>query len=212
MMKYFLTIIITAAVVGGMIFGWQQMQIESQKDGSTEKIEELEERILQLIEEKASLETLLEEKERELEEMKTTEESQARMDIFGERAFESSVTGYLVQKEEELFGNAQTNAYLLITEFSDDELKEIIKSGVDRGNSVNQIEGEDYLFNLGCIEDGKISGAEYDENKPYLDDETQKALLESSEDELVTLTLSFGLHEGKGCACCNLAHSIRVKE
>jgi hypothetical protein len=78
------------------------------------------------------------------------------------------------------------------------------------GNSVNQKGPRYYELNLGCFNGGKIVGFEYGDDGPYLDQETESAIANSSPENLVSLVLSFGIHGGSGCTCCNLAHQIRL--
>lgn len=130
--------------------------------------------------------------------------------IFGTDTFDTLVCGYLKLEEEEVFGEMTTTSYLAIVDASDDGFIQAVDSGIKMGNSVNRKGAYYYEFNLGCLKDGKITGTEYEGEKPYMDQETQQTILESSPERLVYLKLSFAPHPGRGCICCNLAHQIRL--
>jgi hypothetical protein len=140
-------------------------------------------------------------------------EEEKQYGIFGDSEFDTIVSGYLEIKEVEgLEGSKITNAYFVITEFYEEELRESIEEGIERGNSVNLKENGFYKFNLGCFKDGRIEGVEYEKDKVYMDDETMEKILNSSRENPISIVLYFGLHGGFGCVCCNLAHQVRVYE
>jgi hypothetical protein len=131
--------------------------------------------------------------------------------MFGGEIFDTVVCGYLVTKEETVWEQPQTNAYLAINKFKDEGFKKSLAKGIDEGNSVNQKDGAgSYLLNLGCYQSGNISGQEYEKGVSYLDEAAQTAIKNSTVAKPVALILSFGQHEGMGCSCCNLAHKIRT--
>ena len=135
----------------------------------------------------------------------------ATYDIFGGDIFDTVVCGYLVTKEEEVWEQKQTSAYLAITKFYHEDFKKSLAKGITEGNGVNQQTADGaYLFNLGCQQSGKISGRDYETGVPYLDETAQINIQNSTKDKPVALILSFGKHEGMGCSCCNLAHKIRT--
>ncbi|MBU1992203.1 MAG: hypothetical protein ABH856_01800 [Patescibacteria group bacterium] len=139
-----------------------------------------------------------------------TPEVPQTFDMFGGSQFDTVVTGYLKTQEEEIFGEKTTTAYLVITDFDDNNFQKSIEEGIERGNTVNNKENDNYLFNLGCFKDNAIEGKQR-ETEPYLDTETQEAILQSSPENPVTVRLYFDYHEGMGCICCDLAHVIRVE-
>ncbi|NQV13712.1 MAG: hypothetical protein HQ530_05435 [Parcubacteria group bacterium] len=131
--------------------------------------------------------------------------------IFGEDTFDTVVCGYLETKEEEVWDEKQTNAYFAIKSFYHDGFKQSIEKGISEGNSINNKKSDGtYLFNLGCYQDSKVSGRDYETGVYYIDDAAQSALQNSSADKPVSIVLSFGLHGGSGCSCCNLAHKVRA--
>lgn len=133
--------------------------------------------------------------------------------IFGTDEFDTIVCGYLIKKQIEVFGEQQTNAYLKIVAFYDEEFKKSIAVGIQEGNTVNFVENGVYEFNLGCLKKGKIVGDENQEVKnKYIDGRTQTKLLKSSPNQPVSVILSFSKHSGRDCCCLNLAEQIRVYE
>lgn len=130
--------------------------------------------------------------------------------IFGTDTFDTIVCGYLKLEEEEIFGEKTTTSYLAIIEASDDGFIQAVDSGIQIGNSVNRKGAYYFEFNLGCFKDGKIVGADYEGEEPYMDAASQSAILNSSPENPVSLKLSFGPHLGRGCICCNLAHQVRI--
>ncbi len=133
-------------------------------------------------------------------------------DQFGTEEFETIVCGYFTTLEEQLFGNMQTNAYFVVTEFMDEGFKNNVIEGLDRGNTVNNMIDGNYALNLGCYKDGRIEGVDF--NDPgavtYLSPDVEDAIINSSESEPMALILSYGFHEGFGCICCNLMHGIEL--
>jgi hypothetical protein len=132
--------------------------------------------------------------------------------IFGEDKFDTIVKGYLEMKEIERFDSVISTAYFIITEFNDDGLRKSIEEGIDQRNTVNIKEGDLYGLNLGCFRGGRIEGIEYEVDTAYIDDYTQEKIISSSLENQVSLILSFGYHLGRGCDCCNLAHSVRISD
>ena len=130
--------------------------------------------------------------------------------IFGSAEFDSVVTGYLTSEKTNVFGEEITKAYLVITDFQDENLRKSIDAGINRGNGVNKKENDLYFFNLGCLENNTLKGDDLGEELPYLDQKTETAILKSSKTNPVTLNLHFDYHAGSGCLCCNLAHQIRL--
>ena len=94
----------------------------------------------------------------------------------------------------------------------DEKFKASVQQGVAEGNTVNQATSQDTFLNLGCLNDNKIVSEARGNDNPelYVDPLTEQALLASSEAQPVAIVLSFGLHEGSGCNCCNLAHKVRL--
>ena len=131
-----------------------------------------------------------------------------KFDIFGGSSFDTAVCGYALHENRKIFDQNRNIAFLRIIEFSDDELKDSIAEGVNKGNSVNQVKGGNIDFNLGCLEEGKIVGM--NPGNDYLDGETEDAILNSSISYPVALKLSFDVHPGTECVCCNLAYKIRL--
>ena len=139
--------------------------------------------------------------------------------IFGESEFDAIMSGYLEIKKWVSEGNEMTaegmkgsTAYFVITKFYDENFKNSLDEGINEGNTVNGKEDGLYKFNLGCFEDGKIKGIEYEKDKTYIDEETMKKILSSSKENPISIILYFGLHGGFGCSCCNLAHQVRIYE
>ena len=131
--------------------------------------------------------------------------------IFGEDTFDTVVCGYMETREEEVWDEKQTNAYFAIKKFYHDGFKQSIEKGIAEGNSINNKKSDGtYLFNLGCYQDSKVSGRDYETGVSYIDDTAQDALKNSSADKPVSIILSFGSHGGSGCSCCNLAHKVRA--
>ena len=139
----------------------------------------------------------------------TTTDAPTSFGIFGTDEFDTEVCGYLVTKEQDVFGKMQTNAYFKIDTFEHEGFKTSLDKGITDGNSVNTQDSGEYLFNLGCYEDGKVVGVDYPKEEPYLNQTAQDKLANSSETNTACVTLSFGIHPGYGCTCCNLAHQVR---
>jgi hypothetical protein len=139
-------------------------------------------------------------------------EKKFEYDIFGGEEFSTLVKGYLKIKQQEIFSNNYDIAYLVITEYEDEGFIKSIKKGIKEGNSVNSISSDgEYMFNLGCLKNNKITGRQY-EKDPYLDQRTEQKILNSVKDNPVKLKLFFSFHDGAACVCCNLAHLIRLVE
>lgn len=136
-------------------------------------------------------------------------------DFLGSDVFDTTVCGY-ISVPDELGGEGGnipvTIPYLVILEYGQIQFQRSIASWIARGNNINRKEGDHYLFNCGCVKDGHIVGREYPDGVPYIDPVTEKALLGSSIEQPVTLMLSFGMHNGSGCVCCNTAHKIRLAQ
>ena len=149
----------------------------------------------------------------------TEQDCNVTFDIFGKSRFETTVTGYLTTRkivwgENSLWDETEVErAYLIITKFQDNEFRDSISTGIEKGNSVNVYEDGDYLFNLGCFEKGEITweSNDYHDEGFYLDSLTHKKILDSTQENPVTITLYFDFHVGRGCFCCNLAEKIRTE-
>lgn len=129
-----------------------------------------------------------------------------RYGIMGDDAFDTVVCGYLELKPEVIFSQEQISAYFVIVDFLHEGFIKSIEEEIQRGNTVNIKEGDDYLFSLGCFQDGEIT------SRAEMDDQTQEALLDSSPEKLVSIIMSFEERGGTGCGCCNLAEKIRLYE
>ncbi|MBM3255868.1 MAG: hypothetical protein FJZ04_00130 [Candidatus Moranbacteria bacterium] len=140
--------------------------------------------------------------------LKTTE----KYSMFGDDVFDTVVCGFLQPKKDIIFEQEQNIAYFKVLEFADEKFKASVHQGVAEGNTVNQATVEDTYLNLGCLNENKIVSEPRGTDNPdaYIDPQTEQALLASSEAQPVAIILSFGLHEGSGCNCCNLAHKIRL--
>ncbi len=199
--------IITALLIAGAgLYFWQKSKKEPKSpanSSSNELSEALSAAARQA--EQAALENAQKQKN-------GLEKSENEYDIFGGSEFDTEVTGYLETREEEVFGENVNTAYFAITDFEDINFRKSIEAGIKEGNSVNKKSGNLYLFNLGCLKNFRIVGMDYGDEVPYLDDRTEKTILNSSKSSPVSLKLRFGLHPGAGCTCCNLAHSIRIME
>lgn len=130
--------------------------------------------------------------------------------IFGDDQFDTLVCGYLVPRQEEVFGENVTVAYFRINKFYDEGFKAAIKKGVDNGNNVNSVKNGVYEFNLGCLSNKKIVGDNWKEGKTYIATADQATIIQSSVKQPVPVILSFNQHEGSDCTCCNLAEQVRV--
>jgi hypothetical protein len=149
---------------------------------------------------------------REDDQEKKIEVVENNYNIFGESKFDTIVKGYLEVKEKQVFDSTIPTAYFVITEFADNGFRESLEEGISQRNTVNMKENDMYKFNLGCFGDGKIEGIEYEADKVYIDESTQEKIIGSSLNNQVSLVLSFGYHLGRGCDCCNLAHSVRISD
>ena len=131
-------------------------------------------------------------------------------DIFGQDEFDTLVCGYLITREEMAWEELQTNAYLVVVDYADENFIQAVDAGIQMGNGVNKKGPLYYEFNLGCYEDERIKGIEHGDGNPYIDPQTESAILSSTPENPVSLVLSFGYHPGWSCVCCNLAHKIRL--
>ncbi len=130
--------------------------------------------------------------------------------IFGDSEFDTIVSGYLETKKKKTIDGLKIIPYFVITKFYSDKFRESIEEGINSGNGVNIKENGLYKFNLGCLENGKIIGIEYEKNKAYIDGETTTNIINSSKENPVSIILSFGKHLGSECSCCNLANQVRI--
>lgn len=136
--------------------------------------------------------------------------------MLGDDEFDAAVCGYLVKKIENVpfveDDSKQTNAYLNVVEFADSKFKDsVLKTIFEEGNTVNRASGQAVELNLGCLQKGEITGISY-QSDPYIDAKTMASILASSVEKPVPLLLSFGIHDGRGCNCCNLMHKVRLIE
>ena len=126
-------------------------------------------------------------------------------DISGDDAFDTLACGYARLVPEDWEGYTQFDVYLAIVDYTDDDFIRAVDAEIRGGNTVNREGPSYYEFNLGCLEDGKIVGG------ADMDPQTMEAILGSSPDRLVSVTLSFELQEGgRGCGCCSLAERARL--
>lgn len=130
-------------------------------------------------------------------------------DIFGGSEFDTVVCGYVKTQKEVVWDQEQENVYFVMTKYKDDKFRESIVEGIKSGNTVNKKIGDNYALNLGCKEGSRISGMQYTD-ETYLDDNTQNKILSSTQENPLSLIVSFDKHEGAGCSCCNLASKIRL--
>lgn len=126
--------------------------------------------------------------------------------IFGDDAFDTVVCGYLKTKEVDVWEDQYIWVYLVIVDFLDEGFIRSIEEGIRIGNGVNSKSNGYYEFNLGCFLDGEIVSIS------KIDTQTQRVLLDSSPEKLVSITISFEEHPGTGCECCNLVEEIRLYE
>ncbi|MEB3292917.1 MAG: hypothetical protein VKJ24_07140 [Synechococcales bacterium] len=136
--------------------------------------------------------------------------STTRYGIFGNDEFDSLVCGYLVIRQEQRFEEEIQLAYFRITQFYEQGLQQAIATGIENKNAINAKTDGYYELGLGCYQNGRIIGTEYDRKLPYLPTATQQQLFKSSAQKPVRVILSFGKHTGEGCDCCNLPHQIRI--
>jgi hypothetical protein len=134
--------------------------------------------------------------------------------MFGTEEFDTVVCGYLENREAlggEGEGTPIVVPYLVIVDYKDWEFRNSLSNSVSSGKGMNLFLSGRYYFNCGCLKNNKIIGnPAYKDKDDYLDKATESALLESSPEHPVSVVLSFGLHPGTGCICCNLAHKIRL--
>ncbi len=132
-----------------------------------------------------------------------------KYDMFGKDHFEAAVCGYLVIRTEKVWDETVTNAYFRILQFGNDDLRRSLQAAIEQGDRVNVMRQGKYEFNLGCFEENLVSGEDYDPIQPYITNDVQTQLGQSSEQRPINIILSFGQHPGGDCFCCNLAHTIR---
>lgn len=134
-------------------------------------------------------------------------------DMYGTETFDTVICGYVLLRDE-MGGEASnvpiTVPYFVIIRFADRGFEESVSKSVSSGNGVNSKEGGSYLFNLGCCKEGHIEGIERADGNPYIDQQSESAILSSTPAKPVMIILSFGKHLGSGCVCCNLAHRVRL--
>lgn len=223
------TVLLVAVIVGaGMYFAMgSQGEVSNDVEPNTELREQLEEQEDRIKELEKQLEE--EELEEDTEDDGETDEIAskcnfdhgldlkrgANLDIFGEELlngeeFETVICGHFEAIEGTGFDEDVTNAYLAVHGFEDEEFKKGLSDAVNGGNTVNAIDEDFYLFNLGCFDEGTIKGVEFSADKQYINAETRRAILASTLEDPVTLLLSFGERPETGCLCCNLANTVRV--
>jgi hypothetical protein len=130
--------------------------------------------------------------------------------IFGNDEFDTLVCGYLVTRQETVWDESVTNAYLRIVKFGDEGFRQAVKAGIERGNGVNKLHQGQYEFNLGCFKQNTIQGQQYNAKQPYITESVNAKLRRSSARQPIVVKLSFGKHPGSDCVCCNLAHAVRT--
>lgn len=205
----------------------QYSELEEKSIKTEKELEETKKNLEKEQKEKVKLEKEKEEEEEEEKkeegEEKTTEEEKTdpcdlykdaalrktdTYGIFGDDEFDTIVCGYIKMEEEEVFGEKQTTAYFVITKYSNSGFRESIVEGIKGGNSVNKKIGNLYALNLGCQEGSKITGIQYTD-EVYINDETTSKIFASSKENPIPLIVSFDIHAGADCSCCNLASKIR---
>lgn len=129
------------------------------------------------------------------------------------KKFDALVTGYVVFQEteglSELYGYIdQTNVYFKIVDYTNDEFIRSLEEKIAEGNGINikDVSNGNILFNLGCLNDGEITADGKILN--YIDKETQRAILESTEENPITIVLHFEPELGRGCLCCSFANKV----
>jgi hypothetical protein len=142
--------------------------------------------------------------------------------------FNKILTGYVVLEEKELplkedfekyywdlplgsFLVKGTYVYFRIIDCTDKEFVEELEKAINQGNTINEKDGDDILFNLGCLESGRIEVDRIDIDN-YINEETRKAILESNEKNPVKIILKLDTSEGHGCRCCSFAEKVRLYE
>jgi len=125
--------------------------------------------------------------------------------IMGDDNFETAVGGYLVVRDETVFGQNVKTAYFKITDYKDAKFKDSLEKAINEGNSVNKKEGSSILFALGCSESGTTKN-----NNSIMSAETISAILGSSANKLLCLKLTFEKHGGFGLSCGSLAERIEI--
>ncbi len=128
-----------------------------------------------------------------------------------QRNFNELVAGYVVLQKvkglSELFGYIdQTNVYLEIIDYMDEEFIKSLEKKIEEGNTINIKSDGNILFNLGCLENNKIIA---DSRGPdYMNKETQETILKSTKENPVSIVLYFEQELGKGCKCCSFAKKV----
>ena len=142
-------------------------------------------------------------------------------DIFGGSEFGAKVDGYLqiknweIIEENELFdvGTKGSTAYFIITKYHSEEFE----GGMNRLIYLGYKDG--HYIGLGNLENNKIIGIKWaddgtfsDAPEAYIDENTTKALLNSSKENLISVILSFGKHRlNFGCgAYCNHVKQVKL--
>lgn len=122
--------------------------------------------------------------------------------------FDTVVCGYLIKKVEPVpffeDGSTQTNSYLRIIEFLDNDFKDYLIELVNENNTVNKYQDGNMDFNLGCYRGGSIVA----DSGKYINAASENLILNSSVNKPVPLILSFKEEDGRGCACCNFSYKI----
>jgi len=103
----------------------------------------------------------------------------------------------------------ETYVYFRITDYTDKEFIEELEETINQGNTINKKDGEGILLNLGCLEDNKIYTDKSDVSN-YINGETRKAILESSEESSVKILLKLDTSEDYGCRCCSFAEKVSL--
>jgi len=145
-----------------------------------------------------------------------------------EESFSKIVTGYAVLEQVELPSKEdfekyywdlppghlpveETYVYFKIINSTDEEFVKDLEETIEEGNTINSKSNGHILFNLGCLENDKIvadgRGIDY-----YMDRETWEAVLKSTEENLIVITLYFDSEAGAGCRCCSFAKKIRLHQ
>lgn len=142
--------------------------------------------------------------------------------------FDKVLTGYVVFQEKELPSREdfekyywdippesslvkETYVYFRITDYTDKGFIKELEEGINQGNTINNKNGEDFLFNIGCLENNKIKVDGIDTNN-YMNEDTRKMILESNEENPIKIIIKLDAREGHGCRCCSFAEKIRLYE
>lgn len=125
----------------------------------------------------------------------------------GNYEFDTLLCGYLKVREEKIFGENYSSAYLAITEFYSDAFKDHLDKLFAEGNTYNAKEGDTYLFRLGCYEDGEIKRLNENINTTIT-----KTLNDATDTNPATVKLSFGIIDGHDSPCGSMAKLITIRE